>query len=153
MKIGALAKAARTQAETIRYYEREGLLPAPPRSGANYREYGTAELERLALIRRCRSLDMSLEEVRALLRIRDEPGADCGAVDALLDGHLAHVQARIAELQALARDLETLRARCAAPQRTEACGILAGLQQRGAEPAPASNHLGGAHAHGLARRR
>lgn len=145
MRIGALAKAARTLVETIRYYEREGLLPAPPRSDANYREYGGAELERLLLIRRCRSLDMSLDEVRELLRIHDEPGADCGEVNNLLDGHIAHVRTRISELQALARELERLRAGCTGPQRAGMCGILTGLQQGEIQSGAVPSYIGGVH--------
>lgn len=65
MKIGELAKVTQTQAETIRFYEREGLLTEPPRSNGNYRLYGQEHLERLAFIRHCRSLDMTLDEIRA----------------------------------------------------------------------------------------
>ena len=71
MKIGELAKAAQTQTETIRFYEREGLLPAAPRTDSNYRSYGQAHVERLTLIRRCRALDMNLDEIRALLKVWD----------------------------------------------------------------------------------
>lgn len=68
MKIGELSTAASTPIETIRYYEREGLLPAPARTQGNFRLYEGSHLERLQFIRYCRSLDMSLEEVRVLLK-------------------------------------------------------------------------------------
>ena len=95
MKIGGLAEATGTPVETIRFYEREGLLPAPARSEGNYRLYTAAHAERLAFIRQCRHLDMTLDEVRALLRFRDAPSADCGAVNDLLDAHISHAAERI----------------------------------------------------------
>jgi DNA-binding transcriptional MerR regulator len=68
MKIGELARIAMTQVETIRYYERAGLLPETARTEGNYRIYGDAHVERLSFIRNCRNLDMTLEEIRVLLR-------------------------------------------------------------------------------------
>ena len=68
MKIGELAAASDTVVETIRYYEREGLLPEPARTESNYRTYGDVHLARLQFIRYCRGLDMSLDEIRVLLR-------------------------------------------------------------------------------------
>lgn len=124
MKIGELAKATQTPTETIRFYEREGLLPAAPRTASNYRRYGPAEVERLGLIRRCRALDMNLAEIRALLAIWDAQGPQCGEVNALLDAHLGHVSARIQELEALRDELQALRQRCAAASHLAECGIL-----------------------------
>ncbi|MDN3918995.1 Cd(II)/Pb(II)-responsive transcriptional regulator [Roseateles violae] len=134
MKIGELARAAATPVETIRYYEREGLLPPPARTQGNFRIYEAAHLERLQFIRYCRGLDMSLDEARALLRFRDDPGADCGDVNALLDEHIGHVSRRIRELRALERQLKALRRRCGeAPRASEQCGILAGLAEAARE--------------------
>ncbi len=79
MKIGELAKLTDCQVETIRYYEKENLLPEPARSEGNYRLYTQAHVERLTFIRNCRSLDMTLEEIRSLLSLRAYPprqGAD-----------------------------------------------------------------------------
>ena len=73
MKIGELAKLADCQVETVRYYEREGLLPAPARSGGNYRLYSSEHVERLTFIRNCRTLDMTLDEIRSLLALMDRP--------------------------------------------------------------------------------
>src|ERR1700757_4385845 len=97
LKIGELAKRTDLLVETIRYYEREGLLPDPPRSEGNYRLYSVMHLERLQFIRHCRSLDMTLEEIRNLLRFRDAPDRNCGEVNALLDKHIEHVSSRIKE--------------------------------------------------------
>lgn len=138
MKIGELAAATATPVETIRYYERAGLLVAPARSGSgNYRRYGEADQQRLAFIRRCRALDMTLDEVRTLLAFIDAPGPDCERVNGLLDEHIGHVAARIAELKRLERQLRELRARCVALGSGAACGILQGLM--GGE-APARTH-------------
>ena len=111
MRIGELARRSGTPTDTIRFYEHEGLLPAPARSGSNYRLYTERHAERLAFIRQCRHLDMTLDEVRALLALRDQPQADCGAVNDLLDAHIGHVAARIAALHSLQDELQALRAR------------------------------------------
>ena len=81
MKIGELAKAAHVEVETIRHYERIGLLPAPARSHNGYRAYAGMHLERLAFIRHCRALDIALADVARLLRFVDDPSAECGEVD------------------------------------------------------------------------
>ena len=147
MKIGALADATGTPVETIRFYEREGLLPPPARADNNYRMYLPAHVERLAFIRQCRNLDMTLDEVRALIALRESPAQDCGDVNALLDEHIGHVAQRIRELRALEKDLKALRARCTAPHALADCGILNGLDGAAAAPAPAAKrrHVHGAH--------
>ncbi len=99
MKIGELARITGTQVETIRYYEREKLLPEPARTDGNYRVYGKAHGERLAFIRHCRALDMSLSEVRVLLRFKDSPSQDCSGVNALIDEQVDLVAARLKELR------------------------------------------------------
>ena len=134
MKIGELAKAACTQVETIRYYEREGLLPLAPRSDANYRVYEDVHVERLAFIRHCRSLDMTLDEVRLLLRFKDAPQNDCTEVNALLDEHIGHVAMRIRELRQLEKQLTALREQCASAQDAAHCGILNGLALAASAP-------------------
>src|SRR5450432_4522093 len=108
-RIGELARRTQCQAETIRFYEREGLLPRPSRTAGNYRVYGSAHVQRLAFIRNCRALDMTLDEIRKLLRFRDDPRSSVHAAHALLDEHLAHVVGRICELQQLKRQLRALR--------------------------------------------
>jgi Cd(II)/Pb(II)-responsive transcriptional regulator len=147
MRIGNLAEITGTPVETIRYYEREGLIPAAQRSDNNYRLYTTAHAERLAFIRHCRNLDMALDEIRSLLRLRDAPSENCGEINDLLDEHIGHVAERIRELRALERDLKSLRARCASPQSVDACGILNQLDGAAAQGATASplRHIRGAH--------
>ena len=148
MKISQLARSTGTAADTIRYYEREGLLPAPARDESNYRRYDSTHTERLNFIRQARGLDMSLDEIRTLLAWRDQPEASCNAVNSLLDEHIGHITTRIRELRALERQLRELRARCQQASATADCGILVGLSQdavNGTEPPTASSHVGGAH--------
>src|ERR1700757_2475850 len=94
-KIGELAKRTGCLVETIRFYEQERLLLAPARSEGNYRLYTNVHVERLQFIRHCRSLDMTLEEIRNLLRFRDAPDENCSEVDTLLEEHIEHVGNRI----------------------------------------------------------
>ena len=124
MRIGELARQTGCQVETIRYYEREGLLPAPARSRGNYRRYGEEQLERLRFIRHCRSLAMSLDEIRLLLGFKDAPEGECDEVNSLLDEHIRHVADRIAELRALQKQLRELRSLCRSVQTAKDCGIL-----------------------------
>ena len=138
MKIGELANLSATPVETIRYYEREGLLPPPGRSQGNFRMYEAGHLERLQFIRYCRSLDMSLDEVRVLLKFHDAPEESCGEVNALLDEHIGHVARRVRELRALERQLRQLRRRCASARSAQECGVLSGLQEAAQERPPAA---------------
>lgn len=133
LKIGELADRTSCQVETIRYYERIGMLAPPTRSANNYRTYGDAHVERLLFIRHCRALDMTLGEVRVLLNFRDRPDEDCDGVNELLDKHIGHVVERLASLTALEGQLRELRSRCSAADASKACGILHALS----EPAPA----------------
>lgn len=127
MIISALARESGCQVETVRYYEREGLLPPPERSSGNYRLYRQHHVERLRFIRHCRTLDMTLDEIRSLLGVRDRPDENCGEVNALLERHIDHVARRIEELQALERQLRELRGRCQEAQAARDCRILQSL--------------------------
>ena len=113
--------------ETIRYYEHEGLLPKPGRTSGNFRNYGKEHAELLSFIRHCRSLDMALNEIRILLRLRSATDENCGEVNALLETHIGHVKKRIAELRTLERQLRALRDKCSSVRSAEHCGILQGL--------------------------
>lgn len=146
MKIGELANQTGTQVETVRFYEREGLLPEAARTEGNYRVYSQAHVERLAFIRNCRNLDMTLNEIRALLRFKDAPSENCGDVNSLLDEHIGHVAERIRELKVLEKTLKTLRLQCGEAHATKDCGILQGLSEA---PKPAPNKSKrSAHVHG-----
>lgn len=113
LSIGDLGKATGTTVETIRYYERIGLLPAPARSGAGrYRSYGKDQLGRLSFVRRARDLGFTLDQVRHLLDLADDRSRDCAAVDAIARRHLAEVERKIADLEALRRELADLVGQC-----------------------------------------
>lgn len=129
MRIGQIAAATGLDVETVRFYEKQGLLAPPMRSANGYRTYGSAHLERLAFVRHCRSLDMALADIRRLLELLDRPASECGDVNHLIDTQLERVRARLASLKALEKQLGSLRASCAAPQGAKQCGILAELVQ------------------------
>jgi Cd(II)/Pb(II)-responsive transcriptional regulator len=143
MKIGELAKAAHCTTETIRFYEKEGLMPDAQRTDANYRNYTTEHVERLRFIRNCRALDMTHDEIRSLLRLTDHPSDRCQSIDALLDEHIGHVDARLAELQHLRAQLTELREQCTGERTVEACGIVQGLTAMETQSSPLKrNHVG-----------
>lgn len=118
LAIGELARRTATKIETIRYYERIGLLPAPARTKGNYRAYSPADLNRLSFIRRSRDIGFSLDQVRALLNLADERDRSCKAVDAIAKEHLVEVNRKIADLRALRRELDSMITQCQ-------CGTIA----------------------------
>jgi Cd(II)/Pb(II)-responsive transcriptional regulator len=143
MKIGELARLANCTTDTIRFYEKEGLLPEADRTDANYRSYNESHIDRLRFIRNCRALDMTHDEVRALLAASDSAAAGCGAINALLDEHIGHVNKRIDELLQLREQLTALRDRCSGEQPVEDCGIIHGLtSMETTHPKPKASHLG-----------
>lgn len=142
MKIGDLARATHCPAVTVRYYEREGLLPSPARSSGNYRLYGPAHVERLRFIRHCRTLDMTHEEIRTLLAFRDAPAKKCDEVNTLLDEHIGHVVRRIGELRVLERELKELRGQCRVVRTARDCGIMQSLGRDSGRTTKASDNHG-----------
>ena len=127
--IGALAEATDTKVETVRYYERIGLLPEPGRTSGNYRAYSADHLGRLSFIRRARGLGFTLDQIRALLGLADHKDNDCCAVDAMARDHLTDIDRKIADLKALRRELNDLLGQC--KQGTIAdCRIIGALSPR-----------------------
>jgi Cd(II)/Pb(II)-responsive transcriptional regulator len=124
MKIGELATMAGCDVQTIRYYEREGLLEAPEREASGYRRYADRHLTRLQFIRHCRTLDIPLAEVRQLLEYAQAPRQSCHAVDALLDDHIERVRRQLAALTALERELVALRRQCKGANSKRSCPII-----------------------------
>lgn len=112
LAIGELGKLTGTKVETIRYYERIGLLAKPERTSGNYRAYGAEHLNRLSFIRRSRDLGFSLEQVRALLDLSDDRERPCEAVDIIAQTHLTEVDRKIADLRALRRELNNMITQC-----------------------------------------
>jgi|SRR5581483_7149155 len=150
LRIGDLARQMKVPVETIRYYERERLLPPPRRTEGNYRLYDPALIDRLAFIRNCRNLDMTLEEIRTLLQMIDKPGKNCDGITGLLDDHIEHVRERIAELRRLRTDLQMLRERCTTSHPAEQCDIVSNLKRERLKAPVTSNHIS---AHSSKRRR
>src|SRR5712664_2000489 len=128
--IGALAAHTGANIETIHYYERVALLPAPARSSGGYRLYGTDQLKRLTFIRRARALGFSIGEVRTLLRLADERKRPCAEVRVVADTHLKDVRAKIADLRRMERVLQATVARCASGKRTH-CPVIEALYRDG----------------------
>ena len=112
LAIGELARATSTKVETVRWYERIGLLAAPARTEGNYRVYGREHLERLSFIRRARDLGFSLDQVRELLRLSDLRDQSCEEVDRIARAHLAEVERKISDLKALGGELSQIIGRC-----------------------------------------
>lgn len=108
LTIGKLAKATDTNVETVRYYEKIGLLPAPARSAGNYRSYDDNHLRRLSFIRRARDLGFSIDQVRELMALADRRDQSCMAVDVIANHHRNAITRKIADLTALAAELDTL---------------------------------------------
>lgn len=129
MKISELARKTKCDIETVRYYEKAGLLPEPHRRDNGYREYSNQHLELLQFIRHCRSLQMGLPEVRVLLDLKSNPSLGCEKVDAVLEGHIARVREQIAQLETLESQLLNLRGQCQGSHLVEECGILQNLNE------------------------
>lgn len=128
--IGALSKHTGTNIETIRYYERVGLLPAPARSSGGYRLYETGHLKRLNFIRRARILGFSIGEVRTLLRLADQRKRPCAEVRVVAEAHLKDVRAKIADLRRMERVLKATVARCTEGRRSD-CPVIEALYRNG----------------------
>jgi MerR family mercuric resistance operon transcriptional regulator len=109
---GALAARSGCNIETIRYYERIGLLPPPPRSQGGHRLYGRDLIKRLTFVRRGRELGFSLEEIRELLRLVDGSNYTCAQVETLAHQHAAEIRRKIADLKRLKSVLEAMAAEC-----------------------------------------
>jgi Cu(I)-responsive transcriptional regulator len=127
--IGELARATDTKVETIRYYERIGLLPPPARTSGNYRAYAERHLVRLSFIRRGRDLGFSLDDIRELLRLSDDRDQSCADVDMITRAHLAEVERKLADLAALGAELRQLIDQCQRGTVAE-CRIIEALAPR-----------------------
>ena len=127
MRIGQLARIVDIEMQTIRFYEKKGLLSSPQRQENGYRIYTEEHREQLGFIRRCRILGLSLAEIRELLSYQDNPHDPCAAVNAMLDDHISHTRSQIAALETLEMQLVALRKSCNDGRNVMACGVLAGI--------------------------
>jgi Cu(I)-responsive transcriptional regulator len=126
MKIGDLGTATNTKVETIRYYERIGLLPPPARTTSNYRHYTEAHRQRLDFIRHARGLGFEIAEIRSLLDLADDPERDCSEADRIASEHLRTVEEKIARLSALRDELARVVGVCRGGQ-VASCRVLEAL--------------------------
>lgn len=138
MQIGKAATASGCHIETIRYYERVGLLPRAQRTGSGYRSYTTAEVERLRFITRGRELGFGLDEIRSLLALAEDATLSCADVDRMARDHLAEIRQRVRALNLMAKQLEHTIRGCSGGERAQ-CAILGALQ---AQPKPAKRLAG-----------
>lgn len=129
MRIGELARATGTKAETIRYYEREGILPAADRTDSNYRDYSGDHLATLAFVRRARELGFSMAQVRQLLALSDHEDKPCEDIDRLVEQQLGNVERKIADLSLLRDELKDM-ARSCKSERIGECRIVECLGRR-----------------------
>jgi Cd(II)/Pb(II)-responsive transcriptional regulator len=127
MKIGELASRAGCDAPTIRYYEREGVLREPPRTESGYRHYTQEHLDRLYFVLHCRSVGITLAEIKVLQQYQADPGLACEGVNALLDEHVAKIHQQIAAMHRLEQQLIALRQSCQDNHTVGECGILQNL--------------------------
>ena len=127
MKIGTLAKHAGVAIDTVRYYERQGLLPAPVRLASGYRDYEDADVARLRFIRRAKALGFTLGEIGELLALSARRDADMAGMKSAAQQKLADVDAKLAELQRIRQGLTDLVASCPGHGALEHCPILDAL--------------------------
>ncbi|PWB89094.1 MerR family transcriptional regulator [Methylocystis sp. MitZ-2018] len=126
LSIGELSKQSGVNIETIRYYEKIGVMPAPDRSASGYRLYVADHLKRLSFVRRSRQLGFSLDEIRGLLRLVDGHAYTCAQVRELTLDHLTEIQRKIADLKRLKRVMEEMAAQCSG-ERAPECAVIDAL--------------------------
>jgi MerR family mercuric resistance operon transcriptional regulator len=131
LAIGAVARRAGVNVETIRYYEREGIVPKPARSAGGQRIYDAVDADRLAFVRRARELGFTLGEIRELARLAAVPTAACDQVLAMTRAHLGEVRQKLRDLRRLEAVLARLAAQCA-HGRPRACPVIEALAGRAA---------------------
>jgi len=124
--IGALSEMTGVNIETIRYYEKIGLLPAPRRSEGRHRLYDRDLTRRLQFVRRARELGFSIEEIKALLRLVDQGGLGCREAKRITEHHLADIRSKISDLKRLERVLGRLAKSCEANEMPQ-CPLLEAL--------------------------
>ena len=133
LMIGQLARQTGTKVETIRFYEKNGLLPAPSRTDGNYRAYEPGHLSRLSFIRRARELGFSLDQIREFLKLADDRSQSCAAVDAIEREHRKEVERKIEDLTALKSELDRMIDQCG-------CGLVADCRIIESLSPPARNY-------------
>jgi len=127
MKIGELAKQTNCTVQSIRHYDKEGLICTWARSEGNFRLYDRSTIERVLFIKHCRNLDLSISDIRKLLQLNDSPNTHCDDINIMIDNHVTDVEQRINDLQTLRKQLQSLRNNCSGKKTVKQCGILSNL--------------------------
>ena len=130
LTIGKVASGAGLSIDTVRYYEREGLLDKPTRTASGYRHYRPDAVARLRFIRQAKDLGFSLSEIKELLALRVAPGKSCADVRARAEAKIADVEQRIAQLNRMKRALTKLATACSGRGPTSTCPILEALEHK-----------------------
>lgn len=127
LTIGQLARTARVNVETIRFYERRGLIPEPPRRESGYRQYAEDAVSRIQFIKRAKELGFSLKEISELLSLRVDPDTTCGDVKKRAEVKIVEVEEKIGELQRIKKALTKLVTLCRGGGPTSECPIMEAL--------------------------
>ncbi len=133
LTISRAAKKAGVNLETIRYYEREGVLPEAPRTDSGYRLFSEEAVERLRFVKRAQELGFSVKEIKELLALRVKPGVSCADVRAKAQAKIVDVDAKIRHLQAIRKVLADMAATCSGRGPLSRCSILQALNDGEAE--------------------
>jgi MerR family mercuric resistance operon transcriptional regulator len=141
---GRLAARTGCNIETIRYYERVGLLPPPPRSAGGHHLYGEGLVRRLNFVRRSSDLGFTIEEIRELLRLVDGGTYTCREIEQLVRYHVREIRRKIADLRRLERAFETMAAQCSGDAVPD-CPIIDALFDPGERPHPTSTETTTSH--------
>jgi Hg(II)-responsive transcriptional regulator len=128
LTIGRLARQAGVNIETVRYYERRGILPEPPRTESGYRQYGPEAVRRLHFVKRAQVLGFTLDEIGGLLVLRSDPRGNCDAVEAAATHAITRIDAKLAELTRMRRALVALADDCRDRRASDACPILRSVE-------------------------
>ncbi len=129
LKTGELAKQAEVNVETLRFYERKGLLPEPPRLTSGYREYPPDTVERIRFIQRAKELGFTLREIKGLLELRVDPDTTCSQVREQAAEKIADVKQKISDLKKIERALNKLMNSCRGSGPVDGCPILRHLEK------------------------
>lgn len=128
MRTRQVAERARVNAQTLRYYERRGLLAEPPRSAGGYRDYPDSAVAVLRFIKRAQELGFSLDEIEELLALAEGGPDSCDTVRHLAASHMAEMDRKIADLQRMRASLNSLVATCERPRSDRSCPLLAAIE-------------------------
>jgi Hg(II)-responsive transcriptional regulator len=140
LTIGAVARLALVPLDTVRYYERRGLLPEPPRTTSGYRQYPASTVRRITFIRRAQALGFTLEEIADLLALQDRPEGGCRAVERQAQSAVARIDAKLGELNRMRGALTRLVTGCRDNHRSDECPMLEALDALPDDPMHGQEH-------------